>query len=695
MSSIAQVDRSTRPSSSPAPKVDLKKAESFELENGLKVIVVENRKLPKVDIQLKFDIPLIHQGEKAGYIDLAGNLLASGTRRFTKEAIDEQVDGAGARLYTSKDGIYVSTLKKHFGDMMNLLYAIAVSASFPPEEFEKEKMRMMSTIKQRQNDPDAIASTVAKALTFFKGHPYGEVVTEESLEKVLRKHVVAYYDRYFVPENAYLVFVGDINRAEAEEAADRYFQQWEGYEKELTYDEEGNEIVDGLGIVRKVDRHAVAGKERQVAFVDRPDAAQSVIKVVYPVDLKPGDEMWMAAKVMNTILGGGVFNARLMQNLREDKGYTYGASSSLSSDRYVGSFKASTSVRNEVTRQSVGIILYEMKRMREELVTDEELDLAKSYLAGQFGRALEDPRTIARFSLNTAINDLPEDYYSTYLQRLDEVTVEDVSAAANRFMLDERATVLVVGDKIDVGNAVAVYSDRQQLVQYDENGDIYREKTERPPSDMTAQKVLDAYIEAIGGSDKLDAIRDLMVRMSTTMDEKEVLYSMMKARPAYYKYEVTVGGLNLNKVAYDGQKAMMLDEYGTLSEMDQNVFDIEMEAAMFPEVNYLNGNNRVTLGGSVMLNGEKAWKLAIQTVNGNVFFEYYSAETGLKLKRSERRLIDGAFLDVVTRFQDYREVGGVLFPHLVKESAKLNLLFTVDEIKVNSGLSPELFKMND
>lgn len=695
MSSIAQIDRTKAPKAGPAPKVDLKKAETFKLENGLTVIVVENHKLPKVDIQMKFDIPLVHQGENAGYIDMLGQLLASGTRRHTKQDIDEMVDGAGAKLYTSKDGIYISTLKKSFPKMMDLVYAITVSSSFPPEEFVKEKKRFESSITQRQDDPDEISATVAKALTYRKGHPYGEVVTEESLAKVQRKHVESYYKRYFTPENGYLVFVGDISKKEAKETAEKYFLQWKGSGTARVFDQDGNEIVDGIGVVRAVTKHAQPLKERRVAFVDKPGSTQSIIKVVYPVDLKPNDDRLLAAQVMNTILGGGVFNARLMQNLREDKAYTYGAYSSLKSDRYVGGFTASTSVRNEVTRQAIGQTLFEMQRMREDEVTKEELDLAKSYLAGQFGRSLEDPKTIARFALNTALYGLPEDHYKTYLERLDKITTADVLKAAQDFILDKRAYVTVVGDKEQVANTLTAFSERQSVVYYDANGDIYREKTERPPSDLTAQQVMDKYYAAIGGKSRLDAVNDLQVIMSTVYDEKDVLSVTMKSKPNNYRYEMTIGNNIVTKIVYDGTKAMLLDEYGYTTEMDLDVYEVKTDAQVFPELTYFDGRFRVMLSGSVEIEGEKAWKLTIQTENGNVFFEYYSADSGLKLKRSERKYTDNGTVEFNTSYKDYRSVDGIMFPHLVKESSSLNLTFVVDKIELNKGIGPALFQMEE
>ena len=155
---------------------------------------------------------------------------------------------------------------------------------------------------------------------------------------------------------------------------------------------------------------------RKVAISDRPSSVQSVINIAYPIDLKKGSEDVIKASVLSTLLGGS-FSSRLMQNLREDKGYTYGAGSSLSSDRFVGSFTASTTVRNSVTDSAITEIFNEMQKLRDEKVSEEELDRIKNYLTGSFSRSLEQPGTIARFALNIEINNLPKDYYKNYLKK--------------------------------------------------------------------------------------------------------------------------------------------------------------------------------------------------------------------------------------------------------------------------------------
>ncbi len=179
-----------------------------------------------------------------------------------------------------------------------------------------------------------------------------------------------------------------------------------------------------------------------VAIVDRPYAVQSVIKVGYPVEFTIGMEDYIKARVMNVLLGGGTY--RLYNNLREEHGYTYGAYSMLSQDKYVGNFQATADVRNEVTDSSVYQILYEMKRLREERVPVEELNIVKNYMMGNFSLALEDPQTVARFALNIARYDLSPDYYANYLKGISLVSPDDIQQMALKYIKPDNAYILVV-----------------------------------------------------------------------------------------------------------------------------------------------------------------------------------------------------------------------------------------------------------
>ncbi|MFT3885542.1 MAG: pitrilysin family protein [Flavobacteriales bacterium] len=471
----AQVDRSKAPRPGPPPTVQLGQSKQFTLANGMHVIVVENHKLPMVSVQARFDIPPILQGDIAGYQDLVGELIASGTTTRTKEQIDEQVDGLGATLAGNADGVYASCLKKNFPQVMALVQDVVENATYPQAEFEKAKTRAISGIQTRADDPDQISEVVGRALMFGKGHPYGEVVTEKTMSNVGRDAVYNYYRYFFQPKDGYLVFVGDITEAEAKALAEKHFGSWTGAQVPGVQQDKGQVTVPGLGkIVPAVPGVPVTNSPLRVAFVDRPGSAQSVVRVIFPVDLRPNDPMAQTSQVLNTILGGGVFNARLMQNLREDKAYTYGAYSSLDPDRWAGSFSAGCSVRNQVTDSAAVELLGEVARIQQAPVSADELSLTKSYMAGSFARSLEDPRTIARFALNTILNQLPADYYATYLKRLDTVSVSSVQAAAKRFLHPDHAVLLVVGDKAQVADGLKRLSPTGTVEFYDINGDPFK-----------------------------------------------------------------------------------------------------------------------------------------------------------------------------------------------------------------------------
>ncbi len=687
----AQVDRTKAPQPGPAPKVNLGAHTTFTLANGMRVIVVENHKLPTVGIQVKFDIEPIVQGDLAGYQDLMGELLASGTQRRTKQKIDEQVDALGASLNTYNDGLYASVLKKNFGALMEVVQEVVTVASFPDDEFEKARTRMISSVSTRVDDPDQIADVVSRRLTYGKAHPYGEVVTEKTLGNVKRMHVINYYKRFFRPQQGYLVFVGDLTEGEARTVAEKYFSNWKGGEVTSTIGPDGVEMVEALGPVRKAPFTPAANKPRTVCFVDRPGSAQSVIKVCYPVELKPNSPDAQTAQVMNTILGGGVFNARLMQNLREDKAYTYGAYSSLDVDRYIGSWSGGCSVRNEVTDSAVAQVLFEMNRMMEAPVTDEELALTKSFMAGSFGRSLEDPSTLARFALNTYLNDLRPDHYATYLQRLDTVSADGIQAAANRYLHPDNAMILVVGDKEQVANKLAGYSLENAVLYYDVNGDTYRESAEPPPAGMTAAMVIDAYIQAIGGRSALDKVKDLKRAYAAKVQGMEINLTEYNAAPDNYSMEMGAGPMVMQKMVYAGGKGYKQGMEGRTELVDIELADARENGFMFPEAHYTELDYELTLIGVVTINERKAYRIMVRKENG-MFTEYYDVESGLKVRRTQTESSPEGTLEVTTDYSDYKEVGDVKFPHTIKQNAGMNFTFTALEVLVNKGVDKSLFR---
>ncbi|MEC7262321.1 MAG: pitrilysin family protein, partial [Bacteroidota bacterium] len=429
----AQIDRSKQPKPGPAPEINLKEPQRFELNNGLKVLVVENHKLPSVRIQLNIDNPPILQGDKAGVSDLTSSMLGKGSKSIPKDDFYEEVDFLGANIYVGDQSAFASCLSKYFPRILELLADAALNPNFTQEEFEKEKDKIITGIKSEEKDVSAISNRVQVALAYGKNHPFGEITTEETVNNVTLADVEQFYRSYFVPANAYLVVIGDVEFDNVKELVTKYFTPW------------SKAAPPSFSYTEPTDV-----QYNQINFVDVPNAVQSEVAVENITNLKMKDPDYLDALLANRILGGGS-QARLFKNLREDKGYTYGSYSGLRDNKYSPMrFSAYAQVRNAVTDSSVVQILEEINKMTTEPVSAEELANAKAKYAGSFVMALESPETVANYALNIETEGLPKDFYKTYLERLQSVTAADVQKAAKKYFSTTNTRVVVTGKGSDV-----------------------------------------------------------------------------------------------------------------------------------------------------------------------------------------------------------------------------------------------------
>ncbi len=429
----AQIDRSAMPKPGPPPEIQLRSPETFALQSGLKVMVVADHKLPRVSAYLILDNAPIFEGDKAGLATLTGRLLGNGSKNIAKNDFYEEVDFLGASIQFGAQNATARSLTKYFPRIVELMADAAINPNFTEADFETEKARLLTSLKNQEKDVGAIADRLQAALAYGKRHPYGEFITEESVSRVTLADVEQFYRDYFVPANAYLVVIGDTSLEEVQDLVARYFTSWT------------RAVPPTFSFSRPSDVQYT-----QVNFVDMPNAVQSEIRAVNLVDLKMKDADYLSALLANRIIGGG-FQGRLNQNIREDKGYAYYAYSSLGNDKYApATFRALTSVRNAVTDSAVVQILQELDSINLPTITEEELNNAKAEYTGSFVMALEKPETVARYALNIETEDLPADFYTTYLERLNAVTLEEVQEAAGKYIKSGKTRLVVAGKGSEV-----------------------------------------------------------------------------------------------------------------------------------------------------------------------------------------------------------------------------------------------------
>ncbi len=666
------IDRSIRPQAGPAPVIKIGEYQSFELANGLKVFVVENHKIPRLSYSLVLDYDPIFEGEYAGYSDFGGQLMKRGTKTRTKEQIDEAVDMLGANLSTSAGGMNASCLTRHNEALLTIMSDVLLNADFKAGELEKIRTQTLSGLEADKNDPKAISQRVNSVIVYGSNHPYGENISEESVKKITLEKCNEFYKTYFKPNIAYLAIVGDISLEEAKPLVEKYFGSWQK-----------GEVPQAKYPTPK------APSKTTVAIVDRPNSVQSTINVTYPLDLKPGSPDEIKVKLTNSILGGGTF--RLFNNLREKHGWTYGAYSSIQPDKLIGKFNASAEVRNPVTDSSFTEILAEMNRLRTEPVPDDELNMVRNYMMGNFGRALENPSTIANFAISTARYNLPKDYYSNYLTTLASITSADVQQTAQKYIRPDNSYLLVVGKAEDIAPKLKKFSKSGDVLYYDIDGKQYdpSKKLKPAPEGLTADQVISNYVKAIGGVKKLKKVKDVTLNAEASMQGQTINFDTYYKAPDKLLIQIGSGAMVFAKQIYNKGKGMSSSPMSgeTKPIEGDELAGMKENALIFPEMNYAAlGYTSQLLGIEEQKDQTQLYKVQVNKGGDKKDMDYYDVKTGLKVRSESKQ--------GTVEYSDYKAVDGIMFPFgLTQSMGPQTFKLTVTSVKMNSKLKDDFFEI--
>ncbi len=678
---MAQLDRSARPEAGPAPEINIEDSKVFTMDNGLTVIVSENDKLPRVSFNLVMDGTPKTYGDMAGLPDIAGSLVMSGTSTRSKDELDLEIDYIGASLSADNNSIRLSCLTKHMDMGLTLMTDILMNANFPESEFDRIIKSNESNLAAAQSDAGTMMGNARAVANFPSSHPYGEVMTEETLANITREAVMNYYKETFTPKGAYLVIVGDIKADEIEETLAKYFKGWSGpaaHDANLPA--------------------ANSNDGSRVIFVNKNGAVQSVISISFPMDLTPSHPDYLKVRVLNGIMGGGAFGNRLMQNLREDKAYTYGCRSSVTITNDGSWFSAGGNFRNEVTDSSITEILYELERIADASVEDDELALTKASMAGSFARSLESPATVARFALNIIRYDLPKDYYQTYLKKLDAITKEDILEVAQKYMKANKANIVVVGNEEVV----------DRLTKFDADGKIERmdafgnEVIERQAADISADKLFEKHVAAVAlgvSGKKLDKKLKKFKNMTiiTELESPQMPGTMKRtsvwANDGSEGMKMEFNGMSMQKEYFDGEKGGSSNMQTGASEMTaEEIAAKKKSAGLIPEMNYATSGMEYEMLGMEEFGGNNCYVVKMNDGESEMFV-YYNAETYLKAGVIAIQDAGGQTTEITMTYSDYKEVEGFMFHH--KESLSVSgfsMDGTITERLVNEGISLDGFK---
>jgi zinc protease len=425
------------------------------LSNGLKLVIFEDSRLPLVSIRLAFFAgDSGDTSEHIGITSAAASMLNEGTASYSSKEFAEKIERLGASLnaHASDDFTIVagSSLSLYTSDVLELIEEVILRPTFPEKELDLYRRNTVEHLKFQRSQAGFLANEQTARLLYGE-HPYSRIAPSAAdVEKLERHELIEFHRNRFVPNNAILLVVGDVNK-----------------------DEILKELEDRFGGWHEHPQHATefpplpARSRRSLTIVDRPASAQSNI-VLSNLAIERSHPDYFPMLLMNQVLGAGA-SSRVFMNLREEKGYTYGAYTRFDAKRFAGDFEATAEVRTAVTGDSLKEFFYELNRIRDERVSEQELNDAKNFLTGVFPIRAETQEGLTNLLVNQFLYALPEDYLQTYRDHVSVVTADQVQEAAVKHVLPEKLAMVIVGDADEILRQARDYADDIEVFDTDGN----------------------------------------------------------------------------------------------------------------------------------------------------------------------------------------------------------------------------------
>lgn len=425
------------------------------LKNGLKIIIFEDKRFPLVSFRLAFRIGKIYEtDDETGLSSAVASMLNEGTLNYTSKELAEKIERLGASLGASSGSdnsmVSASVLSFYSTEIIDLMAELILKPTFPESELSLYKENLIESLKFQRSQASFLADEQVSRIIFGE-HPYHKTSpTISDVENISREKLISLHKRNYIPNIATLIVVGDVEREELLKQIEEKFGGWQ------------------TGSFSEKQFPASPEREsRTLTIVDRKGSAQANIVLANPAIQRKHPD-YFAVLVMNQILGAGA-SSRLFMNLREEKSYTYGAYSSFDMRRLTGAFEATSEVRTAVVGDSLHEFFYELNRIRDEEVSEAELQDAKNYLTGVFPIRAETQEGLTNLLVSQQLNDLPEDYLQTYRDNINAITIKDVQRVANEYVMPEKLAIVIVGDAEEVLLQARDYAENIEIFDTDGN----------------------------------------------------------------------------------------------------------------------------------------------------------------------------------------------------------------------------------
>ena len=677
-----KVDRSKKPAAGPAPVISMKDPVIFTLPNGMTILVVENHKLPKVSASLNIDAGPILEGKKAGLVDLMGQMLGEGTATMPKDKFDEAVDLIGAEVSLYASGGSASALSRYFEKAFGLMADGLKNPAFLQASFDKLKSITITGLKANEKSAPAIAARVNNALSYGKQTAMGEFTTDESVKGLTLSDVKEAYKNYITPSRSYLTFVGDITPEAAKALATKAFGNWTG--KKL--------ILLPIPLVKNPAK-------TEIDFVDLPTAVQGELNIGNLVNNPMNNKDYHAVLVANQILGGGP-ESKLFMNLREKHGFTYGSYSRIGSGRFQSLFTASAAVRTDKVDSAAAEIFREILNMRDGKITQEELNIAKAKYNGSFALGMEDPARTATYASNILINNLPKDFYKTYLQKINAVTLANLKNVSTTYFNESNSRIVIVGNGSIIlpklkrlGYPIKKFNRYAEPV-IEKAVDAKDNETAKNNNSISAAEIVESYLKAIGGKDEVKKVTSINAVVGLEMMGRTFEGVEKRMNPNLQLMELKMGTMTVMKSVFDGKSGFQQQGPQKKDLSAKEIKEALDDKGVIPQLYYItNTDYKTDYLGLGKVDEEETYRLKVVMPSGKTSVQEYAVKTGLLLKEETTSIQGDAEIPMTVEYKNYKKFGALLLPtEIIRNAGGQEIPFKYTDIKLNEGVTEADFK---
>lgn len=644
----------------PAPDVA-----DFKLANGLRVMVLEDQEQENISVRLLVDRPLVAEKTYAGTGYLTEQMLLAGTTTQNKKELTRSLAKLRGDVTISDRTITGHAPHQRAAELLAYIADLVINPVFQEEEFTELKENYRNSTLAQKEEASFIAEQFSRQLIFGTHHPYGEKTTAQTIDQVTVQACRNFHKRYYRPTIAHLAIVGNITPEEARELAEASFGQWQSVGP----------------LFSEFFNPAPLPESTKVNIVDVPAPAQAILEIGYSFRLRPGGEEALKAQLLNVIL---------QDRLATKSWYHPSLEAALIADPHLGRLRINTELPAAEVSTAVQDIFAIMYQLREEPLAAEALVSAKHQLATQLAIQAKNPEKLVGEAIDMLRFGLPATYLQDRLKTLEGITAEELLATAQRYLLPGRSQVIVVGDKA-IAPALESLTPAGKIHFYTPDGEeVQSMNWEIKMEGVTAQSVIDQYVRAIGGAERLADVRDYTMVIEAEFQAQTMTATQVKKEGQKLLKVVKIGEMLASKLLFNGSLAVGY-RGNTKEEIDAaTLVAIREEATIFPETRYAALGYQLELAGAAVLNNRNVYIVEIESPSGESSTDYFDMRTGLRVRTV---VIEGG-APAVTDMMDYRPIAGIKFPHqLILSGVSVEPIpFTVKSITINQDVADELFE---